>query len=58
MRHLVEYGASVIAEHLTPQAADEARPVASIARRSTLEILDEAGIVVPQLPLQEPHAPR
>jgi len=58
IRHLVEYGASVVAEHLTPQAADEARQVASIARRSTLEILAEARIAVPDLPLQNPHAPQ
>jgi hypothetical protein len=57
IRHLVEYGASMVAEYLTPQAADEARQVADIARRSTLEVLADAGIAVPNLPLQEPHAP-
>jgi hypothetical protein len=58
IRHLVEYGASAVEAHLTPQAADEARQVASIARRSSLEILSEAGVAVPELPLQTPRAPR
>jgi hypothetical protein len=58
IRHLVEYGASVVAERLTPQASDEARQVASIARRSTLDIIAEAGVAISQLPLQNPHAPR
>ena len=57
IRHLVEYGASLVAEYLTPQAADEARQVASIARRSTLEILAEPGVPISQLPMQKPHAP-
>jgi hypothetical protein len=58
IRHLVEYGASLVAEHLTLKAADEARQVASLARRSTLEVLAEAGVPVPQLQLQKPHARR
>jgi len=57
LRHLVEYGASVVSELLTPRAVDEARQVASISRRSTLEILAEAGIAWAELPLQEPKAP-
>ena len=57
IRHLVEYGASLVAEYLTPQAADEVRQVASIARRSTLEILAEPGVPISQLPMQKPHAP-
>jgi hypothetical protein len=56
IRHLVEYGASIVGEQLTPQAADEARQVASIARRSTLDILAEAGVPVPELPVQRPRA--
>lgn len=47
----------MVSDHLTPQASDEARQVASIARRSTLEVLSEAGIAVSQMPLQRPHAP-
>jgi hypothetical protein len=58
IRHLVEYGASVVSEHLTPQAADEARQIAGMARRSTLDIIAEAGVAISQLPLQNPHAPR
>jgi hypothetical protein len=58
LRHLVEYGASSVTEHLTPRAADEARQVASVARRSVLEILAEAGITPAELPLQTPHAPK
>lgn len=57
VRHLVEYGASVVSEYLTPRVADQARQAASIARQSTLEVLADAGIAVPNLPLQEPHAP-
>jgi hypothetical protein len=58
IRHLVEYGASVVAEHLTPRATDEARQVASISRRSVLEILVEAGISPAELPLQRPREPK
>ena len=58
VRHLVEYGASVVEEYLTPRAADEARQAAALARRSTLEILAEAEVVVPELPIQKPHPPR
>jgi hypothetical protein len=57
IRHLVEYGASVVAETLTGRAADEARQVASVSCRSTLEVLAEAGITPAALPLQKPHAP-
>ena len=57
LRHLVEYGASIVGEQLTPQAADEARQVAGIARRSTLEVLAEAAVPVPELQLQRPRAP-
>jgi hypothetical protein len=57
IRHLVEYGASLVAEHLTARAGDEARQVASLSRRSTLEILAEAGVTPAELPLQKPHVP-
>jgi hypothetical protein len=58
IRHLVEYGASIVEGHLTPQAADEARQVANIARRSTAELLAEAGVAIAELSVQHPHAPK
>jgi hypothetical protein len=51
IRHLVEYGASLVDDQLTPNAADEARKAANSVRKSVLDILSEAGVTVPQLPV-------
>lgn len=57
IRHLIEYGASVVEQHLTARASDEARQAANLVRRAVLAVLAEARVTVPELPVQRPSTP-